>query len=335
MTYAPIPAAQQAYASEFYPDAPDRAAAQPIQVQPGETTEADFTVKTVRTFRIAGVVTGLGSGEPGSVMLERADGGRFAVPVRLNRRTGQFAMLGVPAGSYKVVFRTYSRSQGDSYYAEKQIGLEADVTGVKIDPQPLAPIPVKIVRPPEAQGSATGNVRVELIAEDDTNHTYWARTLPHGELEIPAVPPGTYHAAVHVFGSACLGTISSGSADLASQDLIVSAGGAPQPITVMLRNDCATLSGIVHTDGPKAPVNVLVIPESSAAEPKIIGTAPESQFSVKGFTPGEYRVYAFSTLDGLEYTNPDALRDFDAQEITLSPNQTASVSLNLVVRGNP
>jgi hypothetical protein len=268
------------------------------------------------------------------VILESADGGRFAVPVRLNRRTGQFAMLGVPAGSYKLVFRTYSRSEDDSYYAEKQIGVEADVTGVKIDPQPLAPIPVKIVQPAETQGSAVGSARVQLAAENGTNNSYWARTLPHGGMEIPAVPPGTYHAAVNVFGPACLGTISSGPADLGSQDLTVSAGSAPQPITVTLRNDCATLSGVVHTDGPKAPVKVLVIPESGAAEPKIIGTAPEAQFSIKGFTPGDYRVYAFSTLDGLEYTNPEALRDFDAQAITLSPDQTTSVSLNLIVRGS-
>lgn len=333
MTYAPLPAAQQAYASEFYPNAPDRDAAQPLQVQPGQEAEADFTIKTVPTFRVSGIVTGFGSGKRGLVMLERPDGGRLSVPMRFNRRTGQFAALGVPAGSYKLVFRTYSRSEDDSYYAEKQIGVEADVTGVKIDPQPLAPIPVKIVQPAETQGSGIGSARVQLAAEDGTNNTYWARTLPHGGMEIPAVPPGTYHAAVHVFGPACLGTISSGSTDLASQDLTVSAGAAPQPITVTLRSDCATLSGIVHTDGPKAPVKVLVIPESGVAEPQTISAAPESQFSIKGFTPGDYRVYAFSTLDGLEYTNPDALADFDANEITLSPNQTASVSLNLIVRG--
>ncbi|MGH9652685.1 MAG: MSCRAMM family protein, partial [Bryobacteraceae bacterium] len=108
MTYAPLAAAQQAYASEFYPDAPDRAAAQPVQVQPGQTAEADFTLKTVRTFRIAGIVTGLGTSQPGFVTFEQQDGGQFNVPTRFNRRTGQFTALDIPAGAYKLVFRTYA-----------------------------------------------------------------------------------------------------------------------------------------------------------------------------------------------------------------------------------
>lgn len=330
MTFAPLPAAQQAYAGEFYPDASDRAAAQPIQVQPGQTIEADFTVRTVRTFRIAGMVTGLGKGQPASVTLDQPDGGRFSVPIRFNRRTGQFAVLGVPAGSYKLVFRTYSRSQTGFYYAEKQIDVEADVSGLKMDPQPLPPIPIKVAQPPDAHAS----VQLQLVSEDDTNNTYSATTFPHQALEVPGAPPGSYRVAVHTYGSACLDSISSGSADLMSQDLTVSAGAAQPPIIVTLRSDCATLNGMVHTDGPKASAMVLVVPESGDLEPHIISAAPESQFSIKGFTPGDYRIYAFSTLAGLEYTNPEALRDFNAQEITLNPNQTTSVSLNLIERGN-
>ncbi|MGH9583794.1 MAG: carboxypeptidase regulatory-like domain-containing protein [Bryobacteraceae bacterium] len=342
----PLPAAEQAYPGEFYPDAPDQSGAQTLPVLPGQTAEADFTLKPVRTFRITGTLAGVGSGQPASVTLKRPDRVRLSIPIRVNWRTGQFSLLSVPAGSYTLEFRTYPRPHMDSFYAEQQMDVHANVTGLQIAGQPLAPSPVNVVRPPTSDAGngsprVRSSVQIQLIAHnnDPGNNGYWGinsqqQPSTPGTLEIRGVPPGSYHVAVHTYGSECLDTISSGSTDLTSQDLTVSAGAAPQPITVTLRNDCATLGGTVNAQGHTAPVQVLVVPDSGAAEPHVINTAPGSQFSVTGLRPGDYRIYAFSTLDGLEYTNPDALRDFDAQEITLSANEKAGVTLDLIVRGN-
>jgi hypothetical protein len=57
-------------------------------------------------------------------------------------------------------------------------------------------------------------------------------------------------------------------------------------------------------------------------------------FSLSGLTPGDYTVYAFTDISGLEYTNPEALREFSGQKITLGPGAKAALQLNLITRGD-
>lgn len=339
-TAAPLAAAQQAYPGEYYPASPDRGGAQPLQVMPGQTAEADFSLAPVRTYRISGDVEGA-LPQMSSLMLVRSDGDALSISRRIDRETGRFMLLGVPAGSYKLRFRTYPRDGSDPVYAERQLNVDADISGLQIVPQPLANVLVNVVRPPAPQ-AASGlpagprtNVQVQLIPPGESNQRYSTmarRNSTPDTLKVRGIPPGTYRVDVQTFGSECLDTVTSGSADLESQNLIVSAGAAPQPVTVTLRNDCATLAGTIRSSVPAALMQVLLIPESGAGEPKAIGVGSAGQFRAIGITPGGYRVYAFSTLAGLEYTNPDALRDFNAQEITLGAGETANVTLNLIVR---
>lgn len=341
-TNAPLAAAQQAYPGEYYPNAPDRSAAQPIPVMPGQTAEADFSLTPIQTYRISGVLE-RAAGEMGSLMLKRPDGDALALPRRMNRQTGQFTLLSVPAGSYKLEFRTFPRDGSNPAYAEQQLNVDADINGLQVVPQPLANVTVNIVRPPDPEtnrglpSNSPTTVQVQLMAPDESNTRYSANVQSSsttGAREVHGVAPGNYRVIVHTFGSECLDSVTSGSTDLSSQNLTVSPGVAPQPITVTLRKDCATLGGTVRTNGATVPADVLLVPESGAGEPKtmhVVGA--NAQFSIAGLRPGGYHVYAFSTLDGLEYANPDVLRDFDAQEITLSANENANVTLDLIVRG--
>lgn len=342
MTLAPLPAAEQAYPGEYYLDAPDRSGAQLLQVSPGETAEADFTLSPVRTFRVSGILAG--GDRFGRLMLKHLDGDWEPIPLRFNRGTGRFSFLSVPAGSYKLEFRSFGRRKGgsDDIYAERRLDVNADVTGLEIVPQPLANIVVNIIRPPAASSgilNASADAVQVLLTASQSNIGYGSTTANRqgaapSPLEIFSVPPGTYHVAVHTYGSDCLDSVTSGSADLSNGDLNVSPGVQPQPITVTLSNDCATLNVSVRTDGRPAPVEVLMVPESGGGEPKVVSVAPDANFNMMGLRPGDYRVYAFSTLNGLEYTSPDALRKFTAYEITLNANEKANAELDLIVRGD-
>ncbi|HSM84806.1 MAG TPA: hypothetical protein VLT16_01585, partial [Candidatus Limnocylindrales bacterium] len=52
--------------------------------------------------------------------------------------------------------------------------------------------------------------------------------------------------------------------------------------------------------------------------------------------PGEYKVFAFDSIDGLDYTNPEAIAPYasSAAHVTVSANGNTSVTVDLVHTGD-
>jgi hypothetical protein len=229
-------------------------------------------------------------------------------------------------------------------YAEAQLDVKSDVSNLRLALQPLFPIPVNIVHAPDSNGEPQRRSRPNigliprggLEANPFFRQTYAAAPPPASEqgaapdaLEFRDVPPGRYHVSVHTFGPECLDTITSGEADLTHSDLTVSEGSPPPPVTVSLRNDCASISGTVRAPNVSGPVYVLLVPESGIGEPITIYAQPNSQFTFPGIRPDAYHVYAVPDINSLEYTNPEALRGLNGQEVTLGANEKATLALDL------
>ena len=60
--------------------------------------------------------------------------------------------------------------------------------------------------------------------------------------------------------------------------------------------------------------------------------SPPAEFQLDWLAPGDYLVFAFDHAEGLEYTNRDVLQSYVSQaaHVTLSPNQRAKVTLELI-----
>jgi hypothetical protein len=56
------------------------------------------------------------------------------------------------------------------------------------------------------------------------------------------------------------------------------------------------------------------------------------QFKFSGLAPGSYHVYAFPTIDGLEYRNREAMRKFEnrATSVNVSENETKQIEVELM-----
>jgi hypothetical protein len=85
-------------------------------------------------------------------------------------------------------------------------------------------------------------------------------------------------------------------------------------------------------DTPVANASVILAPSSHAIQPQLTSLQEDGSFSFNRISPGDYRLYAVSTADGLEYGNPEAMRQIDGTSVTLTAKQKASVTLNLVAR---
>jgi Carboxypeptidase regulatory-like domain len=350
---------RSAYPPQYYPNSPDLASAQSLELKPGQEAEADFTLHPTATSIISGIVAGaLQSGL--SISYQGADGqdgsGNY---FRFDPRTGRFALGMVPSGSWTLRF-TSNDGKGNMYYAEQAVEVNgSDISGLQVSLQPSSAIPVIVNRapvtasapqnassPPADQARAIAplpldkgpGVQVQLLPTNDaSNERFYAAPRTgdsQGALFLEGVHPGNYKVVVQTFGPQCVESVSAGNIDLMHNDLLISPGSQPPPITVSLQNDCATVTGTVRSENQNAPAFVLLVPDSAPAEPKLVPFQVNQNFAFESLSPGTYRLWAFSNVAELEYANPDALRDYPGQQVNLGPNQKATVNLELIVRGS-
>jgi hypothetical protein len=346
-TFGAVP--RNAYAPQYYPNSPDLASAQSVELKPGEQAEADFTLHPAPTSNISGIAAGAQNGL--SISFEGSDHEQTpANYLQFDPATGKFVLGMVPSGSWTLRFSS-NDAQGNTYYAEQNIDVNGtDVAGLHVLLQPAPAIPVIVNHtaaiastsstgegsPPANQGPG---VQVQLLPADNaSNERFYAGPGPGGDpqgpLSIQGVHPGNYKVVAQAFGPECVESVSAGNVDVMHNDLLISPGSQPPPITVSLRNNCATLSGTVHAELQNAPAFVILVPDSAPTQPQLFPVQSNRNFAFATFSPGTYHVWALSNITGLEYANPEALRDYPSQQITLGPNQKVNLNLDLVVRGS-
>ncbi|MFL6465963.1 MAG: collagen binding domain-containing protein [Bryobacteraceae bacterium] len=315
---------------QYFPSASEEDNAQPIDIQAGQMAEADFRLSPVPSYNVSGIVSGP---ENTNVSCQDANGNPLGSG-QIDHRTGRFKLLHVPSGSCTLTFQGQGSQEANfkTYFAEQAITIgSSDLSGIQASAQPLPDIPVHF-------GDSTGAIPVQLQLmrrqKRGSSQQHYLITQPGQAPAFQNVPPGSYKLIAQNFGNACVNTISQGSTDLLREDLTVVGGSAQaEPIELSLRNDCATLSGTLETNSPGDAGTVLVTSSSPGAEPRIFPFM-NGAFSLSGLTPGDYTVYAFTDISGLEYANPEALREFSGQKITLGPGAKTTLQLNLITRGD-
>lgn len=144
---------------------------------------------------------------------------------------------------------------------------------------------------------------------------------------IRGVPPGKYR--VRVAPVTCVASVSSGNTDLLRDDLVVADGVQPVAIRVSRYSKCPTLSGTIHSDSGDPWGTILLVSDPDHIEPGIV-PFNQGRFHTAPIIPGTYHVYAFRSLNELEYANLDALREYPGKTVRLEKDQHAIVNLELI-----
>ena len=165
----------------------------------------------------------------------------------------------------------------------------------------------------------------------------YAEGYATGPIETAYMGPGSYwvHTALPQ-KSMCESSFTAGGASLAREPLILSLSGASAPLTLSLRDDCATLKLALPATSDNLDVGeepfytVYVVPDfDSTGDVTPITLRPSSggTVAIEGLTPGDYHVYTFAGHVELEYRNREALASLPnpGQTVTLSPASTTSL----------
>ena len=318
----------------YYPGVQDLASAQPLELGHGQQLDLQFLIKREPVFKISGAIAGA-EGDDVNVRL-RTRSGEDVVLARSVSRPGTFEISSVPAGAYIVEGRT-----------RLPVSVTGNTTGLRLTVGQVLPIPISARA--EASGtSAEANadpamversLRVQFRSLDSAfrdNQSSFEMRENNPVLEARDLLPGSYAVEVNAWGRWYVQSARSGSVNLLREPLVVPGSGHVPPIDLLLRDDGATVTGTVRATNPET-TSVLIVSDSAPMQtPMTLNPDRSGRFSAVNLAPGGYKIFAFDSLDQLEYANPLVLRQYDAQaaHVTVSAAGTADVSLNLIQLGD-
>ncbi len=334
----------------YFPDAKETASAQVVDLQPGQEFAADFHLHRERGYTVSAQVIGLPAigGIPLNLENDMGQPVRFG-KTSFERARGQFTAEGVPSGTWILAFRGGDQA-GNTYQIQQEFTVDhSDLTGLQVQVQPDATIPVIVNRadnqpaqPPSLVGNGrflTQNVNVQARLIPDIPSrigNYFA--VMHGDpqsMKFRGVPAGKYQLSVQSFGDECVDSATYGGVDLMRDELVVGTGGAAQPVIINIGSDCAVLQAQIKSENPSA--NIVIVPTTGVQEPIVRPIGAQSAggptyVSQWNLSAGTYQVFAFANVDGLEYANPEAMRNYSGQSVTLEAGQTKDITVEISER---
>lgn len=321
------------YRGVYFPDSPDESGATAITVEPGETAEANFSERTAKAFSISGSITGNRTGRP-FVALMDADG--YQVTATMQFQGNRFKFRDVLPGDYSVSVST-PQNDNATMYGEAPVNVSnKDVDGVSVEVFRGSNIQVTFVYPPGQNRplSPPGGIQLTPLSGGLLGPGSWLAgqgTDAQNET-FEQVRPGHYRVEYRPNGSWYVTDIRLGQTSLQGNDLTVMAGVDPEPLQVSLAQGAAAINGTVTGAEGLTNVSLLAVPDSDTLTGVRIFVSPSSQFSLAGLAPGSYHVYAFTSINGLEYRNSQAMQKYQDQsvEVNVSSNETKQIDVPLI-----
>jgi hypothetical protein len=343
----------------YYPGTTDLEAATPLDLAPGQRTEADFSLAVAPAFKLAGRVVAAGEWKQiyPPLIIDPLDQVLYS-PDEFDPESGSFEFRAVPAGTY--IVRISGQDQRNrTTFSRHKLTISRPVADARLFLRPGADIPV-IVRtefnktklPGSCAFTDNGKLQlsdcsdypaahVDLIAADSFRSQFGTEYGPvkdQAAFGLHGVPPGKYLVRAQPRFGGYVRSLRSGNVNLLREELVVPEDGTVPPIEVVLSDDSGTVNVRVRAEKPGQQSVVLVFPEDALlSEPKIMRSfASNSEVQSGPLAPGRYRIFAFDSITGLDYANPDTLARYQskAASVTVSPNGSASVTVDVIHTGD-
>jgi len=337
----------------YFPGVTDIASATPIDLVAGQRMHAPFSLAQATAFKLAGTITGMADfKEVSAPMIVDAIGHPIANVTRWDEQTGAFEFPPIPSGVYTLLVTAMMDDKHPSW-RRQSVTLSQNVSGFNFALHPGVTIPVSVQTYfSDRQGQCSGSFQinqttyecakfpamVSLVSMEAQHEAFQAEAenADPSAYALRAVTPGRYHIYINPMGPGYVRSARCGSTDLLREELIVPAGGDVQPIEIVLGDKDAKVKVHVQADGIPEQARILLVPEFAPYQrPTTLDIWMNGDREYGGLAPGDYKVLAFESIEGIEYENPEALEKYSAKtaRITLSPQGTTSVTVQLIREG--
>ncbi|MFZ0957188.1 MAG: carboxypeptidase-like regulatory domain-containing protein [Candidatus Sulfotelmatobacter sp.] len=340
--------AATAYATTYYPGTQDLRQASAVQLHAGDDFPVNFSLAPSPSVVVRGSIANLGADSSALVMLQSKDFNLTLNGAEI-RKDGSFEIRDVAPGAYTVV-ATVSGATPLMARQALEVGSE-NVESLRLVPQ--------------AGGCVHGRLRVESksAARLDPSQFFLAlrsaegdddvlgalslgegfgtvaRVNGDGSFEWKNVPPGRYYMELAGDPGASadwfVKSIAAGGRE--ASDTGFNVGGGVTAVELVVSANGAVVDGVAvdAKGGPLANVTVVAVPETRlrARTDHYRKTVSDQSghFTLHGLPPGEYTLFAWESVDGEAYYNPEFLKSYEGQGTTLRVSEGERKSLQLAV----
>jgi hypothetical protein len=340
--FGPGEAADEGYATIYYPGTHDVSAAAPIEIRAGEETRADLTLTPARTYRVRGRVVDP-SGDPvqnGMVMLANRSGGSFMSGnmSQISGKDGSFDVRGVIPGAYTLTAVSHDRDDPATARQDIEVG-ESNLDNVNLvltsgrevsgvvrveggSATSLKELSVSFT-PANSGGMFMGGYAQTQVRADGS---FTVKNLAMDEyiVNVSDRGPDSYLKSVRAGGEDFLYTG-------------VNVARIKGTLEIVVSNRGAQLEGsVAAADGkPYQGATVVVVPErpikTRRGATRTAATDQYGNFTMRGLRPGTYQLYAWDYMDDDQYRDPEFLAKYadKAVKIQVREGEQARADLRL------
>ncbi len=348
------------YVPACFPGGADVASAMaaPLKVAAGQQQQLEIALERQSFFPVSISVASSNSGNIGNLQVYDYSGRQAGFAVR---RRGQSYEVNLPNGRYYAEFESWNQNLHTYGRADFTVA-GASLAGIQVVPVPVQPIAVEVreeftAAPASGNGQEFANaaqpdqppVQIELTPLDGLLDGPMGVSLTHppgppeGVYQFDLRRPGTYRLDVEDFGPVYAASVTSGSADLTREPLVIGPGGSCPPIEITVRNDVGYLRGKLKAGlqtasaGSGAPqVRPVLFTVISLARHRIyMGFAglPASAMGFDGsvpLPPGEYLILPFANNQQIDLDDQEAMSRLasQGQTVTIQPGATVEVEID-------
>ncbi len=341
--------APSAYQTTYYPGTRDRGQAASIQLHAGDDFPVNFSLTPSPSLTIRGSVVNLPPGSTAAIMLQSKDFSLVLNGAEMHK-DGSFEIRDVSPGAYTIVATVDNAAA--PMMARQALQIAENVEGLRLAPQTGGSIRGRLRM--EAGGksrldasqmflllrSADGDDDA-LLTMGETVSTLGfsplAQVNADGSFAWKNVPAGRYSVQISDASAMpdwFLKSVAAGGRD-ADSGFSVSSGATALDLVASANGAVAEGAVTNQKDETVADAVVVAVPEARwRGHPDRYRKAVSDQggrFTLRGLPPGEYTLFAWESVNGEAYYNPEFLKSYEGQDKALRVSEGDRVSVPLKV----
>jgi hypothetical protein len=316
-------------------------------LHPGDEFPANFTLTPSPSLSIRGSVVNVPPRASATIMLQSRDFSLVLNGAEMHK-DGSFVIHDVSPGSYTILASIEGSQVPMTARQSLQVG-STNVEGLRLSPQPGAIMQGRMrVEPRNGAGrfdpervflalQSVDSEQDEGILAGRESFSNLAHVAPDGSFQWTDVPAGAYYAQVMGDTTAneswFVKSVAAGGRDVNESGITVD-GGTISLDLVISANGGVVEGVVVDRKGePVANAVVVAVPEArmrSRIDHYRKTVADQTgRFSLRGLRPGDYTVFAWESVDGEAFCNPEFLKLYEGRGSALHVSEGDRKSLQL------